>query len=320
LPPRGAEILDWLTAVADPPYSVLSHGEDLDGLASAALIYAALGGEVELRFESPDRAARSGRGTHVVADLPPPAGGALLLFDHHRSNVELARERVRLTVLDPSAPSTALVIWRELSERIDVPNLLGLVELTSRVDSGDMGFHAAAFTAAVKRIFWTDRRDRSLRSIATSLLELRPSREEDLLSIPQVARVWEELERRNSDEIEWILSLPELLGAGGPEGLVAVVDARRIPGYLSPLIHHALRGRVDLLVTLGRWRGEDSRVSLRSRPGGAVSALEIARSFGGGGHTNAAGFTLLARDLPRLLEMVRTRGGRVVLLRPPERA
>ncbi len=316
MPPRGVEILDWLTASENPPYSVLSHGEDLDGLVSAALIYAALGGEVDIRFESPDRAQRSSKSFHVVADLPPPTGGTLILFDHHQSNVGLARERAKVVVLDPRAPSTASVIWRELSDRIDVPGVKGLVELTSRVDSGEMGFHAAAFTAVVKRIFWTRKRDQVLNSIARSLLELRPEREEDLMELPQVRRAWAEVERLNSEELRWISSLPSLLGEVGPDGLVAVVDARRIPGYLSPLIHQALRDRVDLLITLGRWRGEDSRVSLRSRRGGPISALEIARSFGGGGHPNAAGLTLMARDLPRLLEMVQGRGARVVFLKP----
>ncbi|RLG37518.1 MAG: hypothetical protein DRO01_07090 [Thermoproteota archaeon] len=316
MPPRGVEILDWLTASVDPPYSVLSHGEDLDGLVSAALIYAALGGEVSMRFESPDRAQRSRKSFHVVADLPPPAGGSLILFDHHQSNVDLARERVKIAILDPKAPSAASVIWRELSGRIDVPELEGLVELTSKVDSGDMGFHAAAFTSAVKRMFWTSKRDQVLSSIVRSLLEFRPEREEELLEIPEVKRVWAEVERVNSEEIGWISSLPSRVGDSGPDGLVAVVDARRIPGYLSPLIHQALRDRVDLVITLGRWRGNDSRVSLRSRRGGPIDALEIARSFGGGGHPNAAGFTLLERDLPRLLEIVRSRSNRVVFLSP----
>ncbi|MDK2464741.1 MAG: DHHA1 domain-containing protein [Candidatus Korarchaeota archaeon] len=316
MPPRGVEILDWLTSSVDPPYSVLSHGEDLDGLASAALIYAALGGEVSMRFEIPDRAQRSRKSFHVVADLPPPAGGSLILFDHHRSNVDLARERAEVVILDPRAPSAASVIWREFAGRIDVPELGGLVELTSRVDSGDMGFCAAAFTSAVKRIFWTGKRDRVLNSIVRSLLELRPEREEELLEIPEVKRAWAEVERVNSEEIGWISSLPSRVGDAGPAGLVAVVDARRIPGYLSPLIHQALRDRVDLIVTLGRWRGNDSRVSLRSRRGGPIDALEIARSFGGGGHPNAAGFTLLERELPRLLELVRRRSKRVVFLRP----
>jgi len=321
MPPDPEEdVLDWLTATADPPYLVLSHGEDLDGLTSAAMLYAALAGEVRLRFESPDRALRSQAPVHIVADLPPPAGGAFIMFDHHETNVALARERVKRAFVSPQSPSTADVIRSVLGSKVDFSRLSPLIELTSKIDSGLMGFEGAAFTAAVKRIFWSPKRGAILESIVRSLLESPPSSEEDLLEIPAVKRSWSEILRLHSQEVGWISELSSSLELQDSGPAAAVVDMRRVPGYLTPLVHQALRGSFDVVVTLGRWRGEDSRVSVRSRPGGPAIALSLARVFGGGGHPRAAGFTLRAADLPRMMEILRESNLRVVIIKPPTAA
>mgnify|MGYP000167909279 CR=1 FL=1 len=314
------DILDWLTAAADPPYLVLSHGEDLDGLTSAAMLYAALAGEVRLKFDSPDRTLKSKASVHIVADLPPPAGGALIMFDHHETNVALARERVKRAFVSPRSPSTADVIRSVLSDRVDFSRLSSLIELTSKIDSGLMGFEGAAFTAAVKKLFWSPKRGALLESIVRALLESPPASEEALLEIPAVKRSWQEILRLHGQEIRWISQLGSCPELQDPGPTAAVVDMRRVPGYLTPLVHQALRDSVDVVVTLGRWRGEDSRVSVRSRPGGPPIPLSLAKIFGGGGHPRAAGFTLRASDLPRMIELLRKSNLSVVFIKPPSTA
>ncbi|MBU1651704.1 bifunctional oligoribonuclease/PAP phosphatase NrnA [bacterium] len=91
-------------------------------------------------------------------------------------------------------------------------------------------------------------------------------------------------------------------------GQIATMSVDTVEGREEPedLAEYPLRVRGVVACALFRKKDGKTRVSLRSR--GAVSVSDIAHTFGGGGHPNAAGFTV-AEEIdtvrPRVIEALR---------------
>ncbi|RLG46807.1 MAG: hypothetical protein DRO06_03820, partial [Thermoproteota archaeon] len=296
----AGDVLDWLESEAEPPFSVMTHGEDLDGLASAAMMLGATGGAVTITFATPRFAASSARGYDVVLDLPAPRGGVLLYVDHHASNLRYA-ERAVLAFVRPEYPSTASLL-RDLLEEALPGKLRRLADLASMADTGEGGEEAAIFNSVARRLL---REGRSRLSwIVSRLAEDPPGEIRDLVKIPEIKREWKRIETEYTDVLSEIKSLRGVAESVGPRSALIVVAAG-VPGFLSPMILHSLRGARGLVILA---RPSSPRISVRSGPEARVSALELAEVSGGGGHERAAAVRLGPGGLESLEDSLRRAG------------
>ncbi len=300
-------LVEWLQSLKNPPYKVLSHGEDLDGIFSASLVHLAFLGQVEMKFMAPDESKVSDRSYDITLDLPPPAGGTLILIDHHDSNEELLT-RAKKYVFDPKAPSTAELVFESLVDEHD-PRIEEAVRFTSKVDRGIMDEKTALFTSLVRRIFRTRRE--KLARLSLELLKNPPRTGEDLMSTPTISSEWE-LSRK---ELEPVMLWAEKLGRLNLKDTVLIMDVRGFPGYSTPYLLYKTKDSADVLITLTEGKNSYLRSSIRSKKDSLISAIEIAEKFGGGGHRNAAGMLIMESDLERLQRFIVERGMKVYVAR-----
>ncbi len=271
---------------------VLSHGEDLDGVFSASLMLAVTE-EAELRFMAPFESKVSQERFDVTLDLPPTIGGTYLLVDHHESNLELAG-RAKIAVIKPEYPSTARLLFEILLE--EEPTLSEYeptVRLVDKLDTGDISYPGALFTAVLRKYFKEDRS--KLDKISRELLQVKPETEEELIELRSVRREAFLIEKKYGEEVEKVLELE------GGEGVLLMV--KKLPAYMVPVIQLPAK-KYLLLVTATRGRDGKYRLSIRSRDGSPISALQLALKFGGGGHENAAGALIMPSSLSELIEIL----------------
>ncbi len=305
----------WLESQRDPPYSLLTHGEDLDGLVSGGIFWKLLGKLVNLKFSAPYWAIEDKKKYDIVTDLPPPKGGCSLLFDHHPSNVELGRKRAIKSFVKPEYPSTSLLVWELLSKESDLSQLKPLVDLTSEVDSGKYDEGSIRFTVVVRKLFSSVGREASLRKVVEELVREAPTSGDELLRLKTIFPIWKDIENEEQAFLSWIGSLPKEIEDG--RALAVIIYVGRGPGYLSPLIHYNLQNLVDLEAVLRISDNGRGRLSIRSREGSMVSALELATKLGGGGHKRAAGATINPRDIELLEKILRKSGMKVKIINKP---
>lgn len=274
--------------------SICSHGEDLDGLTSASLMIAVRPEGLDVHFSAPYE-IRDFEGSYdVVLDLPPPRGGARVLIDHHISNTSLLN-RVKVPILRPEYPSTARVLYGMVSDwEPGVRRYSELIDLTDVTDSGRMDLDSALFTSAVRKLFKEKRR--KLLEVCKDLLRIPPTSSKDLLGLPSLKSEVNLLIREYGGLIERILSLP------GGEALL--LNVRKYPSYLVPLMQLASQS-YKLLGTLTKGSDGSLRLSLRSKPGSPLTALQLAETLGGGGHEHAAGALVPPSAVPELVERIR---------------
>ncbi len=308
-------LLIWLESQGDPPYSLLTHGEDLDGLVSAGIFLKLLEKVVNLKFSAPYWAIEDKKRYDIVTDLPPPKGGCKLLIDHHPSNVKLGRKRAIKSFVQPNYPSTALLVWELLSEESDLDQLKPLVDLTSEVDSGKYDEGSIRFTVVIRKLFSSPSREAALKKVVDELITEAPATGEELLRLKTVFPIWKKIEKEENEFLAWIYSLPDRIGDS--KGLAVIIHVGRGPGYLSPLIHYKLQNIVDLETVLRISDDGRGRLSIRSRKGSRVSALDLATKLGGGGHERAAGATIDPKDIELLEKILKRSGMRVMVISKP---
>ena len=273
--------------------SVVSHGEDLDGIFSASLVLLVQPEGCSVSFSAPYEIKYSQKFYDLVLDLPPPLGGASILIDHHESNLSLA-SRARISVVKPEYPSTARLLYDLIvEEEPSVREYEQTVGLVDKLDTGDMNYESALFTAAVRKLFKFSRSN--LLGISKDLLLRRPVTERDLVDVPSVKREVQGIEREYGEQ------LSELLNVEGGEALL--VEIKSLPSYLVPVIQLPAR-RYMFFGTITTGSDGGLRVSLRSRDDSPISALDIAKVLGGGGHRNAAGALIMPSDKDRLLSLI----------------
>ncbi len=273
---------------------VLSHGEDLDGLFSASLVLAVVE-EARLRFMAPYESKVSQERFDVTLDLPPTQGGTHLLVDHHESNLELAY-RAEIPIIRPEYPSTARLLYEILlEEEPSLEEYANTVSLVDDLDTGRINYPGALFTAVLRKYFKEDRS--KLNRVAYELLKVRPTREEDLLAMRTIRSEAALIEREYGEALERITKLE------GGEGIVLMVKG--LPAYLVPVIQLPAK-KYLILVTVTQGRDGKYRLSIRSRGNSPISALELAKRFGGGGHENAAGALIMPSSLSELIDILAT--------------
>lgn len=304
------DLASWLQSLREPPFRVLTHGEDLDGVFSGSLTIAAFNGEVELEFMAPDESKNSMRTFDVTMDLPPPRGRTALFIDHHASNASLL-DRADISIFDPSAPSSAYLV--KISLLKDYPSsdrLERSVDFVSRVDRGEMDENVAKFSVVIRRIFRTRRK--LLREMAKELLEKLPSSGDDLISLRIFENEWRAVEKEVGGLLSWADTFEKLR----LERTALIVDLRGYPGYIIPYLLYRARNSSDLIITMTEGRGSNIRASVRSSEESSISALELASKFGGGGHERASGMLIRESDIENIARLLGKRGVLVRIVSP----
>ncbi|MGC9020154.1 MAG: DHHA1 domain-containing protein [Candidatus Methanodesulfokora sp.] len=292
------DLVSWLQSLREPPFRILTHGEDLDGIFSGSLAIAAFNGEVELEFMAPDESKNSMRTFDVTIDLPPPAGRTALFIDHHASNVHLLN-RADISIFDPNAPSSAHLVKMSLLKDFPSSDLLERsVDFVSRVDKGEMDENVAKFSVVIRRIFRTRRK--LLKEMAEELLEKLPSSGEDLTSLRIFESEWKAVEREVGGLLNWADALEKLR----LEKTALVIDLRGYPGYIIPYLLYRARNSAYLVITMTEGKNSNIRASVRSSERSPISALELASKFGGGGHERASGMLIRESDMETIAKLL----------------
>jgi bifunctional oligoribonuclease and PAP phosphatase NrnA len=211
-----------------------------------------------------------------LGNLQPIAARAreLVWIDHHRTNPGLGT----VTVIDPSASSTAEMVWRliklmggDVPPEVAVCLYAGLVTDTGR-------FQYQAVTPATLRLA------AELREFPFDHAKLAQALFEDNV-LPYLRVLGTAMHRlvhdRESSLVWTYLTQADLqqagLGVGESDDLIDVVRTAR---------------EADVAAVFKQQRDGRFKASMRSRGGHDVAA--VAAAFGGGGHRLAAGFTAKA--------------------------
>ncbi|MDP8943500.1 MAG: bifunctional oligoribonuclease/PAP phosphatase NrnA [Actinomycetota bacterium] len=220
-------------------------------------------------------------------------GVRILNIDHHHDNTRFGT----VNLVDPDASCTAEILWRlarelgvELTPRIAEALYVGLITDTGRFmyENTTPDAHRMAAELVEAGI--------DVHDVYRRLYEGLPECRIELL-----ARALGRIERHDGGT----LTLTHLTRADFAETGAAETDTEGIVDHLRALQGTAVAGLARELVAADRVGLR--KVSLRAVDG-RVDVSRIARSFGGGGHRQAAGFsTELA--LPELVERLRAEVG-----------
>lgn len=211
----------------------------------------------------------------------------ILNIDHHKANDRFGE----LNFLDEDSPAAGEMIWRLFEEAPVEPSPQAATALFAALstDTGDFRYSNAtgrAFRTAAEMVEWG--------ADPTLVSELVHERR-TLGSVRLLAEALSTLEMHSANQLALIEVGPEAFAHAGAQGS----DTDQIVN-----LPRSIAG-VEIVAFLKQTDGNAVRVSLRSR--GTTDVRRVAVSFGGGGHTNAAGCSIdgdlgTARDalLPRL--------------------
>src|SRR5581483_726855 len=259
---------------------IVYHGDCLDGFTAAWSAWRRLGHAPRYLPAFHGAAPVDVAGEDVVMldfAYPRPTmlalaerAGSLLVLDHHKTALDELADLPYVT-LDMNQ-SGAGMAWRHFHPHDPVPRLVLAVE------DGDLWRHEFPATRDIYLRLSLEPRTFSNWNRIAALLE----RDTDFASFVAEGRLLREerefqVERLVLRRHEVLLGGEEGLGVEAPAGLRSEVGHR--PAELSGTFG---------LVWYGR--GETTRVSLRSI--GDFDVERLARRYGGGGHRNAAGFSL----------------------------
>ena len=220
-------------------------------------------------------------------------GIRIVNVDHHHDNTRFGE----VNLVDPAASCTAELVWRlthELGAELTPPMAealyIGLVTDTGRFMYRNTGAEAHRMAAELIEA------GASPATVNRQVFESLPFRRIELL-----ARGLARVERFDDGAITTTyLSRDDFLQTGADE-----TDSEGIVDHLRSVEGTAVAVLVRDL--LAEDRAGLRKVSLRAVDG-EVDVSRIARGLGGGGHTQAAGFTT-ALEAPELLERVRAEVG-----------
>ena len=211
----------------------------------------------------------------------------ILNIDHHKANDRFGE----LNFLDEESPAAGEMVWRLFEEAPVQPSPQAATALFAALstDTGDFRYSNAtgrAFRTAAEMVEWG-----ADPTLVSELVHERRS----LGSVRLLAEALSTLEMHSDNQLALIKvgrEAFERAGAQGPDTDQIVNVPRSIAG-------------VEVVAFLKQTDDGAVRVSLRSR--GTTDVRSVAASFGGGGHTNAAGCSIdgnldTARDtlLPKL--------------------
>jgi phosphoesterase RecJ-like protein len=196
----------------------------------------------------------------------------ILNIDHHPANEAYGE----VNYLDEDAPAAGEMVWRMFVASPVEPSAAAATAMYAALatDTGDFCYSNAtprAFRAAAEMVEWGARPD-----VVADLVHMRKSES----SIRLLGSALDTLELRAGGRIASVsLAAESFARAGaGPEDTDGIVNLPR-----------AIAG-VAIAILFKQTEAGTVRVSLRSK--GAIDVRSVAASFGGGGHTNAAGCTI----------------------------
>ena len=220
-------------------------------------------------------------------------GTRIVNIDHHHDNTRFGE----VNLVDPSASSTAELVWRlagelgaELTRPIAEALYVGLVTDTGRFAHRNTSADAHRMAAELIEA------GASPHEVNRQVFESLPFRRLELL-----ARALARVERLDGGALTVTnLTRDDYLETGSDEH-----DSEGVVDHLRSVEGAAVAILVREL--LGDERAGLRKVSLRAVDG-RVDVSRIARGFGGGGHTQAAGFTT-DLPVPELIERLRREVG-----------
>ncbi len=196
----------------------------------------------------------------------------ILNIDHHKANDRFGE----LNFLDEDSPAAGEMIWRLFEEAPVQPSPQAATALFAALstDTGDFRYSNAtgnAFRAAAEMVEWG--------ADPTLVSELVHERR-TLGSVRLLAEALSTLEMHSSNQLAVIEVGPEAFARAGAQGS----DTDQIVN-----LPRSISG-VEIVAFLKQTDSGAVRISLRSR--GTIDVRSVAVSFGGGGHTNAAGCSI----------------------------
>ncbi len=265
---------------------ILSHGEDGDGIASAAIALRKYPNAV-IALATPHEVQKAGRfglinaiKWDVVLDLPCPKR-TVLWIDHHESNISRAKRSFH----DPSAPCAAVLAVRALGLERD-SLAVKLAELATETDTANIERDEAwLLNDAVKG---------SPARMRIKLTKLLAERGLEAFSASEVAS-WIEANRKVRESTEKLSERIEPLKV-----TVLIVERRRSKriSYRGLMLGLERKG-AKLVVLCYRLSSRRWKVMLGCRE--EFNCSEIAQALGGGGHRAASGATVEAGSLGELV-------------------
>ncbi len=272
-----------------PSALILYHAECVDGFTAAWAAWRAMGAKAQYLPVHHGAPAPSVTGRDVVMlDFAYPRDTSLALAAQARSLLVLDHHKTALDELGdlPFArldmhQSGAGLAWRHYHPHTDVPRLVQTVE------DGDLWRHRFSDTRAVYlRLTYEPRTFANWDRIAQNT--------STLAGFQAFAAEGRVLQEERDFQVERLLLRSFEVVLDGERGLA--VEA---PAAFRSEVGHRLAERSGSYGLVWYPRGRGYRVSLRSVGGYDVERL--ARHFGGGGHRNAAGFTLTDRRMVKVL-------------------
>ena len=263
---------------------VAVHGDDCDGICSAALILLKFP-NAKIRFLNPRSIFTVNEEFDLVVDLPKPKK-CKVNIDHHKSNLERLKAEGLLSpqdVVDPNAPAAALLLMKYLNLEND-KKARELVEIAVAADTAR---HTEETLILDKIIKASLNNEEDLLRIAKILAK----KGKDFLSDEWLKKKQKEIETELSKIKIFLKTFVDSLGVNS--GFVIVDEIDAISYHSAKDIAHMLLDRgCDAVAVLYRDASEPSkiRISIRvRRDSDAIDAEEITRKLGGGGHKKAAG-------------------------------
>ena len=288
----------------DPEYVAVCHEADMDGLG-CALLLSACTAVVDVSFADyplpPDLGAE---GKVVVCDLRLPADSPawqnpdLVVFDHHAAAPEGAKARYADARDDGAACATKL-LWDYLVHQAHEPtDLTDGDRFVAMVNAGDLHLTDDPHYGRSRCYTWL------LNKVGMQkLFAIARANPERFIDLP--AGFLRTVDAARKRENEKARAVAEKFGIGRRYGdsipyLVTLViggDRSEILGGMAEELGTPVVG-----LCLDQLKGRQVTASIRDPEG---RAREIAEAFGGGGHREAAGFTM---DLDEALRLWRCEG------------
>ncbi|MEX0568581.1 MAG: hypothetical protein Q6363_005385 [Candidatus Njordarchaeota archaeon] len=261
---------------------VAVHSEDIDGIASAALILRKFS-NAQIIFMKPNEIRRTSMSFDIVIDLPKPRN-CRINIDHHKSNFEYLIKNRRIgedDLVDPNAPSAACLVakYYNLTDKISKE----IVDMANKADKGEHDRKLMLLDLIIKcnvmnqtKLYWlSDKLSKLGKKIfkdnefKREIEKLRPIRKK----INETEVVVEKLLRSNIKAV--------------------VFDCMRIP-YAVARVPPTIFTKRGGYVALSYYMEPDSgKIKISIRVGDYDFRADIfAERFGGGGHEKAAGLTV----------------------------
>ncbi len=270
---------------------VAVHNDDIDGIASAALILIKYP-NADIDFLSVTEAMETEESYDIVADLPK-SKNAKVNIDHHESNLERLKREGRLNptdLIDPSSPSAARLVARYLGLENN-PIAKEIVEMADYADTGHLDDELYKLDKVIKYYL---RDKKILREVATILSKKGKNFSEDQV----FQALWNNVKTKIDKSKEKIdKGLEELREKKAKLAVVLIGDD--VPYFLVKDIAHKFIdiGGYAIAVFYRDPNTGKPRVSIRVSNRFNFYANKLAEELGGGGHEKAAGAILDNKEL-----------------------